>query len=141
VLRVASKHGDRYPHMIEVYETFAEVKNELEQHLNQEELVLFPRLKLLEMRDRSRITDIDALLAPIDLMEAEHDAAGTMMSRIRALTNNYEAPAGACTTHRLTLASLKAFEEDLHSHVHLENNILFPKAIALFNSIHSSALN
>jgi regulator of cell morphogenesis and NO signaling len=141
VLRLASKHGDRFPYMKEVYEIFAEVKEEMEQHMMQEELVLFPRIKLLEMPDRSKLTDIDALLAPIDLMEAEHEVAGTMMMQIRKLTYNYEPPRDACTTHRLTLASLKAYEEDLHRHVHLENNILFPKAIALFKSVQSSALN
>jgi regulator of cell morphogenesis and NO signaling len=141
LLRVAGKHGDRYPHMKEVYGIFEQVKDEMEQHMFQEESILFPRIKQLEMPDKNKITDIDALLAPIDLMEAEHDAAGEMMARIRQLTNNYQPPQDACTTHRLTLASLKAYEEDLHNHVHLENNILFPKAIALFKSIQSSALN
>jgi regulator of cell morphogenesis and NO signaling len=80
------------------------------------------------------------LLAPIDDLKAEHDAAGTIMQKIRMLTNNYEAPEQACTTHRLTLASLKAFEEDLHQHVHLENNILFPKAISLVSTLNVCSL-
>ncbi|HMJ46548.1 MAG TPA: hemerythrin domain-containing protein, partial [Ferruginibacter sp.] len=67
--------------------------------------------------------------ASIDEMELEHDQAGTIMQRIRTLTNNYTVPGEVCTTFRLMLDSLRAFEEDLHRHVHLENNILFPKAL------------
>jgi regulator of cell morphogenesis and NO signaling len=66
----------------------------------------------------------------VNVMETEHDHAGEIMLKIRALTNNYQEPVGACTTFKLSLAELKAFGEDLHRHVHLENNILFPMAKA-----------
>jgi regulator of cell morphogenesis and NO signaling len=127
VTRVAAKHGDRYPHMKEVYELFAEVLEDLAAHMKKEELILFPRIKQLELHGKSG-TPQEYLVAPIGVMEAEHERAGSLLARIRELTDDYTPPAGACTTHRLALASLQAFEEDLHQHVHLENNILFPKA-------------
>jgi regulator of cell morphogenesis and NO signaling len=68
------------------------------------------------------------------MMEEEHDHAGAALAEIRDLTNNFNPPADACTTYRLCYAALQAFETDLHQHVHLENNILFPKAISLFDN-------
>jgi regulator of cell morphogenesis and NO signaling len=131
VLRVASKHGDSFPYMKEVYVLFAELKEEFEQHMQKEEKVLFPKIKLLELNATGN-QNANYLQAPIDMMEQDHEHAGMTMQKIRELTNNYTAPEQACTTFRLTLDSLKAFEEDLHQHVHLENNILFPKALQLF---------
>jgi regulator of cell morphogenesis and NO signaling len=131
VVRVASKHGDRYPYMKQVYLLFAELREEFEQHMLKEESVLFPRIKLLEL-NAAGTQDANYLQAPIDVMEDDHERAGAIMQEIRALTDNYTAPEHACTTFRLTLDSLKGFEEDLHQHVHLENNILFPKAMKLF---------
>jgi regulator of cell morphogenesis and NO signaling len=74
-------------------------------------------------------------------MEQEHDHAGNMMNDIRILTANYVPPQDACTTYRLSFASLQAFEIDLHQHVHLENNILFPKAVEKFKELQSTTLN
>lgn len=71
---------------------------------------------------------------PVEAMEADYEEAGDIMNEIRLLTNNYTTPENACTTFTVTLAELKAFEEDLHRHVHLENNILFPKAINYENN-------
>lgn len=133
VMKVASKHGARYPYMDEVLELFEEVKEEMEQHMEKEETILFPRIKLLEIPGMVK-GEAGFIQEPVDMMEAEHEAAGEKLYRIRELTNNYEAPEEACTTHRVALASLKAFEEDLHQHVHLENNILFPKAMKLFEN-------
>jgi regulator of cell morphogenesis and NO signaling len=132
VLRVATKHGDRFPFMKEVYLLFAEVREEMTQHMLKEEQILFPRIKLMEL-NAAQGKDVSWLQAPIDVMEDEHDKAGSLLYRIRELTNNYTAPEGACTTFHLSLDALKGFEEDLHRHVHLENNILFPKAVAFFN--------
>jgi regulator of cell morphogenesis and NO signaling len=130
VTRVAAKHGDRFPYMKEVYELFAEVLEEMGTHMEKEELVLFPRIKQLELSEAINVP-LEYLGAPIDVMEAEHEHAGDLLARIRQLTNDYTAPAGACTTHGLALSSLQAFEQDLHQHVHLENNILFPKTLVL----------
>jgi regulator of cell morphogenesis and NO signaling len=79
--------------------------------------------------------NIAYLQAPIYVMEQEHDHAGNLLEEIRTLTSDYTPPADACTTYRLSFAALKAFEMDLHQHVHLENNILFPKAAALYKQL------
>lgn len=131
VLRVASKHGDRFPYMKEVYMLFAELQEEMTQHMLKEERILFPRIKKLEA-EGAKDFPIEYFTAPINIMEEEHDRAGELMHQIRELTANYAIPEGACTTFRLSLASLQAFEADLHQHVHLENYILFPKALALY---------
>ena len=74
-------------------------------------------------------------------MEQEHENAGELLAQIRDLTNNYDLPKDACTTYKLTFAALQAFEIDLHQHIHLENNILFPKTIKLFNTLNVAFLN
>ena len=130
ILKVATKHGARFPFMHEVYDLFLELEEEMTQHMAKEEKILFPRIKLLELNAAQENT-AGYISAPVEVMETEHDHAGTIMEKIRVLTGNYLAPEDACTTFRLALASLQAFESDLHHHVHLENNILFPKAIAL----------
>ena len=130
VLKVATKHGSRFPYMHEVYDLFLEIEEEMTSHMAKEEKILFPRIKLLELNAAQENTP-GYISAPVEVMETEHEHAGDTMEKIRVLTNNYQAPEDACTTFRLALASLQAFESDLHHHVHLENNILFPKAIAL----------
>lgn len=131
VLRVATKHGDRFPHMKEVYRLFAELQQEISQHMLKEERILFPRIKKLEAEGVADFP-VEYFTAPINIMEEEHDRAGELMHQIHELTRNYAIPEDACTTFRLSLASLQAFEADLHQHVHLENYILFPKAIELY---------
>jgi regulator of cell morphogenesis and NO signaling len=132
--RVATKHGDRFPHMKQVFSLFAELQEEMNQHLLREEKVLFLRIKALEAGDIEGF-QLEHYINPIHTMEDEHEKAGSLMHQIHELTNNYTAPDGACTTFRLSLASLQAFEADLHQHVHLENYILFPKAIALYQKL------
>jgi len=142
--RVASKHGDRHPEMLKVLELFAAVKEEMEQHMQKEELVLFPRITAIEKQvtegNEIRL-NFTYLQSPITMMEQEHDHAGRLLEDIRLLTNDYNPPADACTTYRLSFAALKAFETDLHQHVHLENNILFPKALKLFGMPNQCSLN
>lgn len=129
--RVATKHGDRFPYMKNVLQLFTKLKNDMYLHMQKEEMILFPRIKETEAfskyaqkNDRER-SYIDS---PVAVMECEHDEAGTIMEQIRILTGDYTPPAEACTTFRVVLDELKAFEEDLHQHVHLENNLLFPMA-------------
>ena len=129
IMRIVSKHGDHFLYLKEVYTLFTELIEDMEQHMLKEEMILFPNIKFLQLSPVGN-TGILNIKAPIDILELEHEHAGTIMQKIRSLTNNYSAPEEACTTFRLTLDYLKAFEEDLHHHVHLENNILFPKAIA-----------
>lgn len=132
LLKVATRHGDRYPYMKRVFILFTQMRTELEFHLDKEEQVVFRKIRAVEQQPLAE-THADYFQSAILLMEGEHEIAGTLMSKIRELTNNYEAPEDACTTFTLALNSLKAFEADLHQHVHLENNILFPRALALFN--------
>lgn len=142
--KVASKHGDRHPEMLKVVELFAAVKEEMDQHMQKEELILFPRIKEIEKQvaeGREIQINHTYLQAPINMMEQEHDQAGALMSEINKLTDNYVPPADACTTYRLSFAAMKAFEMNLHQHVHLENNILFPKAIQLFGMPNQYSLN
>lgn len=129
--KVATKHGDRYPHMKEVSKLFLEVIEDLLPHMEKEEKILFPRIKALaESIKNSGNNGSDPMLIniPIQVMEAEHDHAGQLLYKIRELTNEYTPPEDACTTHRVCLEELRFFEQDLHQHVHLENNILFPMA-------------
>ncbi len=133
--KVAAKHGDRFPYMVEVLMLFKEIQKEMTEHMLKEEKILFPRIKevsALEDANQHRSLSEGYLTAPIAVMEHEHDQAGEILYKIRNLTNNYTPPAEACTTFQVSLAELKAFEEDLHRHVHLENNILFPMAAKWF---------
>jgi len=117
--KVATKHGDRYPVMVTVYQLFSEVSEELLQHMQKEEQVLFPMIVQNNRPDH-------AFAGPVHVMEMEHEHAGELLDRIRQLTQDYTAPSDACTTHRVSLEELRMFEEDLHKHVYLENHLLFP---------------
>ena len=132
--KLNAKHGERYPYFNRVSQLFSTVKIEMEGHMDKEEQILFPRIKeLAALTPDQPEPDFPSayITAPIRIMEAEHDHAGQCLYEIRDLTNQYTAPEEACTTHRVCLDSLKAFEADLHQHVHLENNILFPMASGL----------
>ncbi|MEP7255438.1 MAG: iron-sulfur cluster repair di-iron protein [Ferruginibacter sp.] len=129
--KVASKHGDRFPYMVEVLGIFKEINDEMTAHMYKEEVILFPRIKeveILEQAHQHKNLGEGYISAPIQVMEHEHDHAGDLLYRIRELTNIYTPPADACTTFQVCIAELKEFEEDLHRHVHLENNLLFPLA-------------
>jgi regulator of cell morphogenesis and NO signaling len=135
--KVAGRHGERFPYMVNVARLFTEVAEELASHMQKEEMILFPRIKQLEaMVSHGDVEneDVRFILSPIGVMEKEHEHAGNLLAAIRRLTNNYSVPADACTTFRITIAELKEFEEDLHRHVHLENNVLFPLAEKLLRS-------
>ena len=134
--KVATKHGVRFPYMVEVFVLFKEICEEMTSHMYKEENILFPRIKeiaALEETHQHRNLSEEYITAPIEVMEHEHDQAGEILYKIRVLTNNYLPPAEACTTFLVSLAELKEFEEDLHRHVHLENNLLFPLAEKLLN--------
>lgn len=134
--KVAVKHGDLFPYMKKVFDLFVELNEDMTQHMDKEEKILFPRLKGLEqaIRVHEKAYIQEAFIsAPIQAMETEHDRAGELLFDIRRVTNNYTAPDDACTTFKVSLAELKEFERDLHEHVHLENNILFPKALLLLS--------
>lgn len=129
--KVTAKHGKEFPYMNEVEKIFAYLKKELLLHMQKEETVLFPRIKEIEAlytyQQIKQITD-SYILAPVAMMEHEHDETGALLQQMRTFTNDYAPPADACTTFCIVLKELKAFEENLHQHIHLENNILFPMA-------------
>ena len=142
--KVTSKHSDRHPELLKVFKEFTVLKEEMEEHMHKEETILFPRIKAVEKNGAEKIelnVNNTYLQAPVSMMEEEHEQAGRLLEEIRELTSNYTPPADACTTYRLSFAALQAFELDLHQHVHLENNILFPKAIELFKQINAETLN
>jgi regulator of cell morphogenesis and NO signaling len=143
--KVVSKHGQRHPELLKIFETTAAIKEEMEIHMRKEEQILFPRIneleKISQQENGKYKLNISYLQSPITVMEQEHDHAGSLLAEIRQLTNNYTPPQDACTTYKLLYAGLQAFESDLHQHVHLENNILFPKTIAMAKDLTGAALN
>lgn len=134
-LKVAQVHGDRHPELIPIYKLVEEVNKEMTEHQVKEEKILFPFIKeLVHAKDRSQspsVAQFGSVENPIHMMEDEHEHVGKCMEDIRTLSNNYTLPGDACASYSLLFKMLNDFEEDLHIHIHLENNILFPKAIAL----------
>jgi len=133
--KVASVHGKRHEELNEIYYEFTMLHTEIFNHLDKEERILFPYIKKLveaeETGTKPEKPHFEEAANPIAMMEDEHDEAGTSMAKIRRLSNDFTPPEDACTTYRLLYENLEGFEKDLHKHVHLENNILFPKAIEL----------
>jgi regulator of cell morphogenesis and NO signaling len=125
--RVARVHGGHTPSLIEVYEVFAGLEDELMNHIMKEERVLF-RIIIAISRGESLPLPLDN---PIACMIEEHDDAGNALARLRELTNGFQPPVDACNTYRALFAGLADLEEDLHRHIHLENAVLFPAAKAL----------
>lgn len=136
--KVARVHGENHPETIEINQLFQEVAMELDAHLQKEEKILFPYIKqLMAAKNESNacvVSPFGTIANPIKMMEAEHETAGDIFKKIDALSDNYTPPATACNTYRVLYAKLQEFETDLHKHVHLENNILFPKALRLQKS-------
>lgn len=133
--KIATVHGANHPELEEIYFHFNRVANELSGHMNKEEAILFPYIQELQ-RSKNEIIAMNppmfgTIQNPIHMMEMEHESAGEVFEDIKRLTNNYTPPNDACNSYRVTFNYLKEFEEDLHRHIHLENNILFPKAIQL----------
>ena len=131
--RVAEKHSWRDSRLPAVLETLRELADEMLSHMAKEEEILFPLVRALE-RDGATPERRGALAGPIRVMESEHDAAGDAVARLRELTDGFTPDADACNTHRALLAGLAQLEADLHEHVHKENNVLFPRALALESS-------
>lgn len=133
--KLARVRGARHPELLEVARLFAGVAVEMTSHMEKEEHILFPYIIELAAARRDNgaapCAPFGTVRNPIRMMEAEHESAGTAMARIRELTSGYRVPANGCATYEVCLRALDAFEADLHQHVHLENNILFPKAARL----------
>ena len=125
--KVSRVHGVKAPHLLRVAAIVTELSADLQLHMRKEELVLFPAIQTLEAEAQPELR----LYAPISMMEHEHDHAGALLSELRAITDDYVAPAWACETFRALYHGLSELEAEMHVHVHLENNILFPRAMAL----------
>jgi len=130
--KVAQVHGANHPEVIEISSVFDKIATDMPLHLREEEEVLFPTIKKIEAAGKTGATpdaeDLETINVSLEKLIREHDEIGEAVHTIRHLANDYTLPSDACTTYMLTYQKLKEFEDDLHKHVHLENNILFPKA-------------
>jgi len=135
--KISQVHGDNHPELPEIEKEFSASAGALAAHMKKEELILFPFVRKLVQAEQSAAQlappHFGTVENPIAMMHEEHDAEGERFRKIAELSNNYTPPADACNTYKVAFALLREFEEDLHLHIHLENNILFPKAIEMEN--------
>lgn len=129
--KIAAVHGQRHPELREVTQVIDDLAAELLEHLDKEEQVLFPYVRSLASNVPVASPCFGAIANPVRMMEAEHVEAGEHLKTLRTLTRDYSIPDDACATYRVAMQRLEAFERDLHLHIHLENNVLFPRATAL----------
>ena len=138
--KLVSVHGGRHPELREVAAVFERVADEMRSHMMKEEEILFPFIIELTTGTCGRkvpVPPFGSIDNQIRMMEQEHESAGGAIARIRELTGGYLPPADGCTTYRVCLQELEAFERDLLTHVHLENNVLFPKARVLADAVYN----
>lgn len=133
--KVARVHGKRHPETQEIFYNWKALASELESHLLKEENILFPYIKKMASANESSNPPFGSVQNPVRMMEMEHEDAGELMLTIRRLSDDFTPPEDACTTYRVLFNFLAAFESDLHEHIHLENNILFPKAMEMEEAI------
>jgi len=130
--KVARVHGDRRPELHRIRDLVEELAAEMDLHMTDEEQNVFPRIAAwVASRKDGKSAQGGGLQDPIAALEQDHDHAGDLMRRLRELSDGFTPPVLACATYRAAYAKLAEFEEDLHRHVHLENNVLFPSALAL----------
>ncbi|SDI99818.1 regulator of cell morphogenesis and NO signaling [Pedobacter sp. ok626] len=132
--KVAKVHGGQHPETLRIAQLFSQVGADLMLHMSKEEKVLFPFIKeLAAVQHQGGSVPTSAfgkVSNPIQMMESEHELAGEALHTIREITNNFTLPQDACNSYAILYKKLDEYENDLHRHVHLENNVLFPKAIA-----------
>lgn len=133
--KICEVHGDRHPELFEINDLFNASVGVLAQHMKKEELQLFPYIQKMVKAKQEGVKIEEASFGsiedPIRMMEEEHTLEGDRFRKIDELSKHYTPPTDACNTYRVAIALLKEFEDDLHLHIHLENNILFPKSIEL----------
>jgi regulator of cell morphogenesis and NO signaling len=133
--KVVSVHRQNHPELLQVQEAFSNLANELSVHLMKEEQILFPYVTMMEEAAAAGETAPPSMFGtvanPVRMMMQEHDGAGDALKNLRAITKDYALPADACVSYKTLYEALQGFEADLHQHIHLENNILFPRAVAL----------
>lgn len=133
--KIARVHGVEHPELVNIANLFTEAAEELTSHMLKEENVLFPYIKQLSASVTSGnarpFPAFGTVQNPINMMEHEHETVGEIFKTIRTLSDNYTPPADACNSYRVCFSKLEEFEQDLHRHIHLENNVLFPKSIEM----------
>ena len=133
--KVGAKHGENHPEITDIQRLFTEVGREMIMHMRKEEQILFPYIDALEKATSAHSSVeppfFQTVRNPIHAMMKEHDAAGELVKQIRNASSEYTTPADACTSYKALYQDLREFEADLHQHVHLENNILFPRAVEM----------
>jgi len=141
ITKVTQHHGGNHPELKYVHSLFAHLVEELDTHFMREENLVFPFIKALVLAKRTRnletLDSQSSLNEAIQLMEVDHEGAGDILAEIQRLSNNYTPPADACNSYQFLYKKLKDLDEDLHQHIHLENNILFPKALKLEKELRS----
>jgi len=132
--KICEVHGDKHPELLEINEHFIASAGELTMHMKKEELILFPWVRKMVTAQQENEPlgrpQFGSVQHPISMMMQEHDSEGERFRKIAALSNHYTPPADGCNTYKVAFSLLQEFEDDLHRHIHLENNILFPKAEA-----------
>ncbi len=131
IAKVVGVHGKNHPELQQVQAAFSELASELAGHLMKEEQILFPYVKQMASGAGCGPSCFGTVQNPIRVMMLEHDNAGEKLREIRQATNNYTLPQDACLSYGTLFAALVEFEQDLHQHIHLENNILFPRAVRM----------
>lgn len=138
ISKVISVHGKNHPELLQVQSLFQDLAKELTVHMMKEEQILFPYIQEMEEAVNRKRSLPPAMFGtvqnPVRMMMMEHDSSGQTLHRIREATNGYVAPPDGCVTYQTLYRALEAFEKDLHSHIHLENNILFPRSVDLENA-------
>jgi regulator of cell morphogenesis and NO signaling len=133
--KVCAKHGERHPELFEAQQLFQALKQDLIPHMLKEEQVLFPYIARMEeaVSERRAIPQpfFGAVRNPVRMMMTEHDTAGALLKDLRGVTGGYTPPSDACASYQTLYQALAAFEADLHEHIHLENNLLFPRAVEM----------
>jgi regulator of cell morphogenesis and NO signaling len=140
--KVAWKHSENHPELNELKEAFALLTNDLVGHMRKEEMMLFPYIHdLVRAKARSIVPLVPVFGTidhPIRMMQFEHEEAGSILEKMRELTNDYAVPDDACPSFNALYVGIEALEKDLHQHIHLENNVLFPAAVELEKSVFSA---
>ncbi|HEU0110018.1 MAG TPA: iron-sulfur cluster repair di-iron protein [Flavisolibacter sp.] len=133
--KVTKVHGNHHTELVRIRQLVEDINTELLAHMVKEERILFPYIKELELAKNDRkslnAAHFGTVQNPISMMEMEHENVGQNLETIRELSNNYSLPEDACASYSMLYRMLDEFEEDLHLHIHLENNILFPKALEI----------
>ncbi len=131
--KLCKVHGDRHPELFEIFNEFEECSEAMAVHMKKEELILFPFIRRMEKARTEGsplpVAQFGSVNNPVEMMKEDHDAEGERFRRIEKLSNGYQNPPDGCATYSTAMNMLREFEQDLHMHIHLENNILFPRAI------------